>query len=43
MNGITAHLGACFAVEPDPKKAAKLIIRHVEEKRQGLGLDARVV
>jgi carbon-monoxide dehydrogenase catalytic subunit len=43
LNGITAHLGACFAVEPDPLKAAKLIIRHVEEKRRGLGLDAREV
>ncbi|MDI6853198.1 MAG: anaerobic carbon-monoxide dehydrogenase catalytic subunit [Deltaproteobacteria bacterium] len=41
LNGITAPLGACFAVEPDPQKAAKLIIRHVEEKRRGLGLDAR--
>jgi carbon-monoxide dehydrogenase catalytic subunit len=43
LNGITAHLGACFAVEPDPQKAANLIIRHVEEKRRGLGLDAREV
>jgi carbon-monoxide dehydrogenase catalytic subunit len=43
LNGITAHLGACFAVEPDPRKAAKLIIRHIEAKRQALGLDAREV
>jgi anaerobic carbon-monoxide dehydrogenase catalytic subunit len=43
LNGITAHLGACFAVEPDPQKAAGLIIRHVEEKRRGLGLEAREV
>ena len=43
LNGITAHLGACFAVEPNPQKAANLIIRHVEEKRRGLGLDAREV
>jgi carbon-monoxide dehydrogenase catalytic subunit len=41
LNGIKAHLGACFAVEPDPKKAAGLIIRHIEEKRRGLGLEAR--
>jgi anaerobic carbon-monoxide dehydrogenase catalytic subunit len=43
LNGITAHLGACFAVEPDPNKAAALIIRHVEEKRRGLGLEAREI
>ncbi len=43
LNGITALLGACFAVEPDPKKAANLIIRHIEAKRRGLGLEAREV
>ena len=43
LNGLEAHLGAKFAVEPDPGKAAGLIIRHVEEKRRGLGLDARTV
>ncbi|OGP70638.1 MAG: carbon-monoxide dehydrogenase catalytic subunit [Deltaproteobacteria bacterium RBG_13_60_28] len=42
LNGLEAHLGAKFAVEPDPAKAAALIIRHVEEKRRGLGLDARI-
>ncbi|MBM4275020.1 MAG: anaerobic carbon-monoxide dehydrogenase catalytic subunit [Deltaproteobacteria bacterium] len=42
LNGIEAHLGAKFAVEPDPFKAAKLIINHVEGKRRGLGLDARL-
>jgi carbon-monoxide dehydrogenase catalytic subunit len=41
LNGITGHLGACFAVEPDPRKAAGLVIRHVEGKRRALGLDAR--
>lgn len=41
LGGLTPHLGACFAVEPDPEKAAALIIRHVEEKRRALGLDAR--
>jgi len=42
LNGLEAHLGAKFAVEPDPAKAAALIIHHVEEKRRGLGLDARI-
>ncbi len=39
--GLTDVLGAAFAVEPDPEKAAKLVIRHIEDKRQALGLDAR--
>jgi hydroxylamine reductase (hybrid-cluster protein) len=30
-----------FAVEPDPAKAADLIIKHVEGKRRALGLEAR--
>ena len=41
LNGLEAHLGATFAVEPDPAKAADLIINHVENKRRALGLDAR--
>jgi carbon-monoxide dehydrogenase catalytic subunit len=41
LNGLEAHLGAKFAVEPDPAKAAALIISHVEGKRRALGLDAR--
>jgi carbon-monoxide dehydrogenase catalytic subunit len=41
LGGTTPHLGACFAVEPDPAKAAGLIIRHIEDKRRELGLDAR--
>jgi carbon-monoxide dehydrogenase catalytic subunit len=41
LNGVKAHLGANFAVEPDPGKAAALIISHVEGKRRALGLDAR--
>ena len=41
LNGLTAHLGACFAVQPDPMKAAELMISHIEEKRRGLGLEAR--
>jgi len=41
LNGLEAHLGATFAVEPDPAKAADLIIGHVEGKRRALGLEAR--
>ena len=39
--GLQDLLGATFAVEPDPDKAADLIIRHIEKQRKGLGLDAR--
>ena len=31
-------VGAKFAVEPDPEAAAKLIVRHIEGKREALGL-----
>jgi carbon-monoxide dehydrogenase catalytic subunit len=41
LNGLEAHLGATFAVEPDPARAANLIIEHVEGKRRALGLEAR--
>jgi carbon-monoxide dehydrogenase catalytic subunit len=41
LNGLDGPLGAGFAVEPDPVKAAALISRHIENKRRGLGLDAR--
>ena len=41
LNGLEAHLGATFAVEPNPAKAADLIIKHVEGKRRALGLEAR--
>ncbi len=41
LNGLEAHLGAKFAVQPDPFQAADLIIRHVEDKRRALGLEAR--
>ena len=41
LNGLEAHLGARFAVQPDPFQAAQLIIGHIEGKRRGLGLDAR--
>jgi anaerobic carbon-monoxide dehydrogenase catalytic subunit len=41
--GLNDVLGATFAVEPDPKKAALLIRKHIEKKRAGLGLDSRDV
>ena len=37
-SGLDGVVGAKFAVEPDPEKAAVLIRRHLEEKRRGLGL-----
>jgi carbon-monoxide dehydrogenase catalytic subunit len=37
-DGLDDVVGAKFAVEPDPEKAAVLIRRHIEVKRQGLGL-----
>ncbi len=37
-SGLKDVFGACFAVEPDPIKAADLIIAHIIEKRKGLGL-----
>ncbi|RJP64285.1 MAG: anaerobic carbon-monoxide dehydrogenase catalytic subunit [Candidatus Abyssobacteria bacterium SURF_17] len=36
--GLRDAVGACFAVEPDPEKAAHLIRRHIESKREALGL-----
>ncbi len=36
--GLDDVVGARFAVEPDPEKAALLIRRHLEAKRAGLGL-----
>jgi carbon-monoxide dehydrogenase catalytic subunit len=36
--GVDDLFGATFAVEPDPEKAAILIRRQIEEKRQKLGL-----
>lgn len=38
--GLDDVVGATFAVEPDPEKAAVLIRRHIEAKRGNLGLDA---
>ena len=36
--GLNGAVGATFAVEPDPEKAAQLIRRHIENKREALGL-----
>jgi len=38
--GLADLLGATFAVEPDPEKAAVLIRRHIENRRAKLGLPA---
>ncbi len=37
-NGLDDVVGAKFVVEPDPAKAALFIRRHIETKREGLGL-----
>jgi len=37
-DGLDGVVGARFAVEPDPEKAAVLILRHIEAKRKALGL-----
>ena len=37
-DGLEGVVGAKFAIEPDPEKAAVLIRRHIEAKRKGLGL-----
>jgi carbon-monoxide dehydrogenase catalytic subunit len=41
--GLKDVVGASFAVEPDPEKAALLLRGHIESKREALGLDARKV
>jgi carbon-monoxide dehydrogenase catalytic subunit len=38
--GLEGVFGATFGVEPDPNRAAVLIRRHIEKKRQGLGIPA---
>ncbi len=37
-SGLKDVFGACFAVEPDPLKAADLIIAHINGKRKALGI-----
>ncbi len=39
--GLKDVVGATFAVEPDPEKAAIFLIQHIEDKRKALGLDSR--
>jgi carbon-monoxide dehydrogenase catalytic subunit len=41
--GLKDVVGATFAVEPDPEKAAAFLIKTIEGKRKALGLDARSV
>ncbi len=41
--GLNDVVGATFAVEPDPVKAARVIMTHIESKRKALGLDHRAV
>ena len=38
--GLNDVVGATFAVEPDPEKAADIIINHISAKRKALGLSA---
>ena len=39
--GLEDVVGATFAVEADPQKASRLLMRHIEKKRRALGLDSR--
>ena len=39
--GLEDVVGATFAVEPDPQKASRILIGHIEKKRKALGLDSR--
>jgi carbon-monoxide dehydrogenase catalytic subunit len=36
--GANGVVGAAFAVEPDPFKAAQLIVDHIADKRAALGI-----
>ena len=42
-DGLKDVVGATFAVEPDPEKAAVFLRKTIEGKRKALGLDARDV
>ena len=42
-DGLEGVVGATFAVEPDPEKAARLIEAKIEAKRKALGLPSRDV
>jgi carbon-monoxide dehydrogenase catalytic subunit len=39
--GLEDVVGATFAVEADPQKASRILMGHIEKKRQALGLDSR--
>ena len=39
--GLEDVVGATFAVEADPQKASRILMRHIEKKRKTLGLDSR--
>jgi carbon-monoxide dehydrogenase catalytic subunit len=41
--GLEDVVGATFAIEPDPRKASRILMRHIENKRKALGLDSREV
>jgi carbon-monoxide dehydrogenase catalytic subunit len=41
--GLEDVVGATFAIEPDPHKASRILMRHIENKRKALGLDSREV
>jgi carbon-monoxide dehydrogenase catalytic subunit len=41
--GLEDVVGATFAIEPDPHKASRILMRHIENKRNALGLDSREV
>jgi carbon-monoxide dehydrogenase catalytic subunit len=40
-SGIAEHLGATWAIEPDPAKLAGRIIDHINARRKALGIDLR--
>jgi hypothetical protein len=41
FNGIEKDLGGRWAVESDPVKAAKMILEHIESKRDALGINVK--
>jgi len=41
FNKIEKDLGGCWAVESDPVKAADMILKHIESKRDALGINVK--
>ncbi len=39
FQGLEAQYGGRWAFEPDPVKAARLMIEHIDKKRKALGID----